>query len=95
MKMTKEDYTVLKNHIFSQIDMNIKMNDKLNNRKEFVEEWDRIYKDYTETRKLWDMYWGIGGNVWKETAFNDIYDRRYNDNHITTALRKIYKELGK
>jgi len=91
MKMTQEHYAVLKEQIFSAVATNTK---KLNN-KEFVAEWDKIYSDYTEGRKLWDLYWTSGGNKWKEDVFNNCYDSTYNDSHLNTAIKKVYKELGK
>ena len=91
MKMTKEHYSVLKEQIFNAVSTN-----ELNlNNKEFAEKWDKIYTDYTEGRKLWDLYWKSGGNDWKEVVFNNCYDHTYTDKHLLTAIKKVYKELGK
>ena len=89
MKITKEHYSLIKEQIIKGI--STKQNLAVN---EFIKEWDKAYTDYTETRKLWDLYWKSGANEWKAIAFNgNIYGGDYNDSHITTALKKIYKEL--
>jgi hypothetical protein len=91
MKVTKEHYELLKTQIYDAV----KKNNQNLSHKDFVTEWDKMYSDYTETRKLWDLYWQSGGNKWKKIAFDgNTYGGDYKDSHITTAIKKIYKEIG-
>ena len=94
MKFTNEHYQLLKEQIENGID-HIVTNNSLNSRGDFFKVWEENYSKYTEQRKIWDVYWACGGNAWKNIAFNgNPYGGDYNDSHITTAIKKIYKELS-
>ena len=118
MKVSKEHYGFIKQQMIDGVYHLVTLNNMS------VGDWfDAIeskYADYTETRKLWDFYWGTGGNDWQYLAFNDdkralssrwtisasdwvivkfgfdCYARNdagYNDDHLTTAIKKAYYEL--
>lgn len=56
---------------------------------------DYTAKGLSETRYLWDMYWiayKLSGNESRVWALR-VYDY-CNDEHITTALRAVVKELS-
>ena len=95
MKVTKEHYTMIKEQFTTAIDKVIAQG-KLSDRKEFFKVNEEIYADYTEQRKVWDMYWASGGAEWIRKAYNgDPYASPYNDSHLETAFKKAYKEIHK
>lgn len=64
----------------------------LNERGITIDDIKTVYKDNTETLMLWDVFWN---SKWT-TNYRDHYNTgNYDDSHITTALRAIFKELDK
>ena len=91
MKVTKEHYLLILDQ-FTALINKTKESKKMTS-EELFESFENHYKDYTEKRKLWDFYWASGGNNWKEIAFGSPYGGEYNDNHLTTAIKKAYNEV--
>jgi hypothetical protein len=59
-----------------------------------IKQWENVYSDKTEQRKLWDLYWlTMDSSVIAANIIRPIFDQ-YMDSHIETALRHIYKELN-
>ena len=69
MKITNEHYALLK----QQMKDGIAHLSNLNriSAKQWLNDVEEKYAGYTETRKLWGVYWGTGGNDWHYLAFND------------------------
>ena len=89
MKMTTEHYVVLREQVLGSLKDGLQTFN-------WTDSYDKYCVDngITETGKLWDIYWNCGGNDWKG-LINDgnTYGGVYTDKHITTAMKKIYKEL--
>lgn len=82
MKITPEDYQVLKNAIKQVV------NDTPNPEDVFPE-------NISETRFAWDLFWMTGLRIGDGRGCQgdiDLYSYM-NDNHIETALKKIVNEL--
>ena len=69
MKVTNEHYAFIKQQMKDGI-FQLSNNNKISPA-EWFESIENSYKDYTNTRKLWDVYWGTGGNDWQFITFND------------------------
>jgi hypothetical protein len=78
MKFSAEHYNSLKDAIQKAFDR-LGM---------YSSQWRVKYQDLSETRMLWDMYWLSG---WSQA--NRAAADCYLDAHITSALRKILKEI--
>ncbi len=95
MKITPLHYAQLKEQIEESIECAITDNPHASTLKEFFAIFEEQYAEHTERRKVWDLYWKSGGADWikEHNEGNPYAYRQYNDDHYTTALKKIYKEL--
>lgn len=69
MKVIKDHYDFIKQQMKDGI-YQLSNNNKISPA-EWFESIENKYETYTEQRKLWDVYWGTGGNDWQYFAFND------------------------
>ena len=56
------------------------------------EDWETLYNGFTEQRKLWDFYWFATKSAIASHTVRPLF-YQYNDSHIESAIRKIYKEI--
>lgn len=84
MKVSAEHYSLLKSWMQKAMTEN-------NVTKEV---WESTYSGYTEQRKVWDLYHAtLGNSIMAAQIIRPIFNI-YDDAHIETAIKKIYKELN-
>lgn len=80
MKFQKPHYDSLKSSI----------SELLTDRNITIQDIKAFYKENTETLMLWDVFWN---SKWTTNHREHYNEGNYKDDHITTALRAIFKEL--
>lgn len=50
--------------------------------------FDGAYKDFSETRKLWDLFWYINDSDYNNFTIESAY--HCNDKHIESLMKKAY-----
>jgi hypothetical protein len=92
MKFTKQDYSLLSGAI--KIHLSLYTMEEINQARQIMIDNPNIKRDYISL--IWAIFFKV--KKYDETINDMIYTRTrngtYNDNHIETALKHIFKEYG-